>query len=138
MSLLRMLLAAILAAGAFAAQAQDKACTKPDSAAAEKALDRVVTWSQLQKAWQDYRQCDAGNVDALFTDALMRMLVEWKTPDALAGSMDKDPAYAAFVMKHIKSPAAKEDRESVYSRAKQSCPPNLSAFCEKIAEASKP
>lgn len=138
MSRLRVLLAVVLAAGAFATHAQDKACTKPDSAAAEKALDRVVTWSQLQKAWQDYRQCDTGNVDDLFTDALMRMLVEWKSPDALANSMNADPAYAAFVLKHIKSPSAKDDRESVYSRAKQSCPANLSAFCEKIAEASKP
>lgn len=138
MSRLRVLLAAMLAAGAFAAHAQDKACTKADSAAAEKALDRVVTWPQLQKAWQDYRHCDTGNVDDLFTDALMRMLVEWKSPDALASSMNSDPAYAAFVVKHIKSPSAKDDRESVYSRAKQSCPANLSAFCEKIAEASKP
>jgi hypothetical protein len=92
----------------------------------------------MQKVWVDYRHCDTGNVDDQFTDALMRMLVEWKSPDALAASMTKDPAYADFVIKHIKSPAAKDDRESVYSRAKQSCPANLAAFCEKIAEVSKP
>ena len=138
MRFLRVLLAAVVAAGAFAAHAQDKACSKADSAAAEKAIDRIVTWPQLQKAWQDYRHCDTGNVDDQYTDALMRMLVEWKSPDALADSMNKDPAYAAFIMKHIKSPAAKDDRESVYSRAKQSCPAKLADFCEKIAEASRP
>ena len=52
--------------------------------------------------------------------------------------MDKDPAYAAFIVKHIQSPAAKDDRDSVLSRAKGECPGNLKAFCDKIAEASKP
>jgi hypothetical protein len=134
----RVLLACALLAGASAVQAQDKPCTKADEAAAAKAIDRIVTWPMLQKTWQDYRQCDKGAVDDAFTDALMRMLVEWKSPQALADSMDKDPQYAAFVMRHLASPAAKDDRESVYSRAKQSCPANLGAFCDKVAEASKP
>jgi hypothetical protein len=95
-------------------------------------------WSQLQKTWHDYRQCDTGAIDDAFTDAVMRMLVEWKKPETLAEAMDRDPAYAAFIMKHIKSPAAKDDRDSVYSRAKGACPANLNAFCDKIAEASKP
>lgn len=138
MSRTRVLLAVLLAAGVFAAHAQDKPCAKADAAAAEKAIDRVVTWPQMQKAWTDYRHCDTGPVDEQFTDALMRMLVEWKSPEALADSMTKDPAYAAFVVKHLKSPAAKDDRESVYLRAKQSCPANLAAFCEKLAEAAKP
>jgi hypothetical protein len=138
MRVARVLLGCLIAAGTFAVQAQDKPCTKADSAAAEKALDRVVTWTQLEKAWRDYRQCDTGNVDELFTDALMRMLVEWKSPEALADAMAKDPAYDAFVIKHVKSPAAKDDRESVYSRAKQSCPSKLGAFCDKLVEASKP
>ena len=132
------MLACLLATGAIAAVAQDKPCNKADEAAAAKAVDRIVSWPQLQKTWQDYRHCDAGDVDDAFTDAVMRMLVEWKNPEALATAMDRDPAYAAFLMKHLKSPAAKDDRESVYSRAKQSCPGNLGAFCEKIAEASKP
>src|SRR5690348_4641095 len=66
MKRVRVLLAVMLAAGAFAAHGQDKACSKADAAAAEKAIDRVVTWPQMQKAWQDYRHCDTGNVDDQF------------------------------------------------------------------------
>ncbi len=138
MGLARLALADMIAMAAVAANAQGKACTKADEAAAAKAVDRIVMWSQLQKTWQDYGHCDAGAIDDAFTDAVMRMLVEWKKPEVLAEQMDKDPAYATFIVKHIKSPAAKDDRESVYSRAKASCPGNLSAFCGKIAEASKP
>jgi hypothetical protein len=138
MSPARAALACFIAAGALAANAQDKACSKADEAAAAKAVDRVVTWPQLHKAWADYRHCDAGANDEAFTDAVLRMLVEWKNPEALAEAMNKEPEYAAFVVRHLKSPAAKDDRESVYSRAKASCPSKLGAFCEKIAEASKP
>lgn len=138
MSLARLALAAVIAFAAVAADAQGKACSKADEAAAAKAVDRVVMWSQLQKSFQDYGHCDTGAIDDAFTDAVMRMLVEWKKPEVLAEQMDGDPAYAAFITKHIRSPAAKEDRESIYSRAKASCPGNLNAFCDKIAEASKP
>jgi hypothetical protein len=127
-----------MALAAPAALAQARPCSKADAAAAEKAIERVVTWEQLQKAWQDYRHCDSGPIDEAYTDAMMRLMVDWKKPEALAAAMDRDAEYAAFILKHIKSPAAKDDRESVYSRAKSSCPPNLNAFCDKIAEASKP
>src|SRR4051812_18807355 len=66
MRALRGALACMIAAGAFAAQAQDKPCTKADEGAAAKAIDRVVTWPQLHKTWQDYRQCDTGAVDEAF------------------------------------------------------------------------
>jgi hypothetical protein len=134
---LRAALACIIAGAAMGAFAQDKPCTKSDENAAVKAVDRIVTWPQLQKTWQDYRHCDTGAVDAGFTDALMRMLVEWKKPEALSDAMDKDPAYAAFIVKHIKS-AEKDDRELVYSRAKGACPSSLTGFCDRIAEVSKP
>jgi hypothetical protein len=134
----RAAFAGLAAACALGAAAQDKACSKADEAAAAKAVDRIVMWSQLQGTWKDYRHCDTGAIDDAFTDAVMRMLVEWKKPQALAEAMAQDPAYAAFIVKHLKSPAAKEDRESVYSRAKSDCPADLGAFCEKIAEASKP
>ena len=130
-------LGCVMLAGAMAAQAQGKACTKADEAAAAKAVDRIVTWPQLQTTWQDYRHCDSGAIDEAFTDAALRMLVEWKKPDMLADAMGKDPEYAAFIVKHLKT-AAKDDRESVFSRAKGDCPANLGAFCDKIAEAAKP
>lgn len=133
----RVLLACVAVAGAFAAHAQDKPCSATDSTAAGKAIDRVVTWPQMLKAWQDYRHCDSGSVAEVFTDALMRMMVEWKSPALLADAMAQNPEYAAFIARHLKS-AAKEDRESAYSRAKSDCPASLAAFCEKIAEATKP
>lgn len=132
------LLALALAAAALPAAAQNKPCTKADHAVAEKAVDRVLTWGQLHKAFQDYRHCDSGPVDELFTDAVLRLTVEWKNVDAFAEAMQADAAFKAFVFKHLRSPAAKEDLESVYSRAKASCPPKQESFCAELAEVAKP
>ena len=136
MKIARMIVVAAL--GVAAAQAQDKPCSKADSAAAEKAIDRVVEWGQLQKAYVDYRHCDTGNVADLYTDALLRLAVEWKNVNAFASAMEKDEKFRAFVYEHLKSPAAKDDQEAVYSRAKANCPKGLDSFCAQLAEAVKP
>jgi hypothetical protein len=134
-------IALALAAAAFfawgPAQAADKACTRPDIANAQRAIDKIVSWSQLRKAWGDYKQCDTGDIGDQFTDALLRMVVEWKNVDELASAAEKDPDYKAFIMAHLQSPAAKDDQPTVYSRAKRDCPKKLDAFCAEVADAVK-
>lgn len=127
-------LAALLAAAAIGARAQDKACTAADAAAAEKQVDMVVAWPQLYDTWQKFRHCDKGTVDELFTDAILRLAVEWKHVDVFAETMRKDPQFKAFVYRHLQSPAAKDDRESVYARAKKDCTASLKAFCDEVAD----
>jgi hypothetical protein len=129
---LRMLAAAVLLASAPALA--QKACTKADADAASKAADRVSSWAALHSAWKSYRHCDSGEVADLLTEALLRLIVDWKQVDQLATAM-KDPDYEDFVISHLRSPAAKNDVEDVYSRAKKSCPPALSAWCSSLAAA---
>ena len=116
------------------AQADDKPCTKADSEKAEKAIDRVVTWPQLQKAWLDYAHCDTGEVAEGYTDALLRLLVPWKDVEVLAAGMKTDAKFRDFVYKHLKSPAAKDDRPTVYARAKTACPKGQDEFCAGLVE----
>ena len=116
------------------AAAADRPCTKADAAAASKAIDRVVGWQQLHKAWQDWRHCDSGEAADVFTDAVLRLAVDWKSPESLASAMRDDPGYRAFVLAHLKG-AGKDDRDAVYSRAKASCPSGEAPFCAEIAQA---
>lgn len=127
--------ACLLVAGL--AQAQERSCTKEDAAGAEKAVDRVVSWPQLYRTWKDYRHCDSGSIGELFTDALLRMVVEWKNVDTFAEIVDKDAHFKEFVHRHLQSPAAQADLEAVHSRATLSCLPKLAAFCAELAAASK-
>lgn len=125
---------AVLALSAGGALAQDKACSKADAAATERALDGVVNWQLMAKAWKQFRHCDAGEGEGLFTDAFMRLAVEWKHVDELASLSKADPEFKAFVKRHVTNPKFKDDAQSVYSRAKMSCPPDQGAFCAELAE----
>ena len=131
----------ILVACSFACVAfAQKTCSPADMQKAQKAADMVVTWQHLGKAWKDWRQCDTGEVADTFTDAIARLLVEWKNVDALAENM-KDPEFKSFIAAHLQSPAAKDDVGSIRSRATQSCPKGQDAVCREIAaatEAAKP
>ena len=124
---------AVLALSAGPALAQ-KACGKADEAAAEKALDGVVNWQLMSKAWKQFRHCDSGATEEMFTDAFMRLAVEWKHVDELAALSRADPEFKAFVKRHVTNPKFRDDAQSVYSRAKMSCPPDQAAFCAELAE----
>ncbi len=138
MRIARVLLVAVAGFAVAAAHAADKPCSKSDTANAEKAIERVLNWAQLQKVFQDYRHCDAGTVADGYTDAVMRMMVDWKNMDALAAAMKKDPEYKEFIYAHLKAPAAKDDLPTVYSRARTGCPKGLDEFCAELADTTKP
>ena len=114
-----------------------KACSKADEANAEKAIDRVVNWQGLHKAYQDYGHCSSEAVNETFTDALLRLMLQWKDVDTLAGSVDRDAGYKKWMHARLLSPAAKDDRDSVYARAKKDCPGKHAAFCSELADVVK-
>ena len=122
----------MVATGAWGASG---GCSKAEAASAQKAIDRVMTWPQLQKAQKDYGQCDAGEVGDAYSDALLRMLVDWQDIPALATAMG-DPAFKQFALSHLRA-ASKDDRDAVYSRAKANCPAGKDALCGEIADAAK-
>ncbi|HEY4999236.1 MAG TPA: hypothetical protein VII36_08840 [Usitatibacter sp.] len=120
-----------------AALAADKACTKADATKGAKAIDRINTWGDLYKAWQDYGHCDTGDVADGFTDSLLRLMVDWKAVDTLAAPMQKDAQFKAWVLARLQA-ASKEDRDAVYSRVKASCPKGLDSLCAELADAVRP
>ena len=125
--------ALVFATGAWGA---DRACTKADTANAQKSIDRVLNWAQLRKAYQDFGHCDSGDVGDAFSDAMLRLLVDWQDVPGLA-KLAGDAAFKQFLLSHLRS-APKEDRDAVYSRAKTSCPSGQDAFCGEIADAAHP
>ena len=128
---------ACVALAALPAMAQ-KECTKAEAVAAEKAAERIVNAENLKKTWSDYGHCDSGNVEESFTDAVLRLMVAWKEKDVdkLAYDM-QDAGYKKFIVKHLRSPEAKDDRQSIFSRAKSNCPMTLGQFCAELIEVVK-
>lgn len=131
------IVAVFLSLAAPAALAQDRACGKADAANAEKSIDRVNSWAQLQKAYKDFHHCDSAPAVAdLYSETVVRLIVDWKNVDAFAAEMQSAP-FKAFVIEHLKRPVAKDDLDSVYSRVKASCPAKHEAFCAELAEVVK-
>jgi len=131
-------IAAALAVTAVTTATAQSPCSPKDAAAAGKALDRVNTWGELHKTWRDWHRCDSGATADGFTDAIMRLGVDWKNMDALAKDMGEDPQYHDFILAHVKADPAKDDRDALYSRAKASCPKGLDKFCGEIVDATAP
>ena len=123
---------------ACAALAAAPALAQKDCGPAEKAVDKVVNYPGLYKAFKEYGHCDKGPVEDVFTDAILRLMVEWKDVDTVAADVQRDAEYKKFIHRHLQSPAAKEDRDSVYSRAKSSCPMTQGPFCAELIEVVKP
>jgi len=130
-------LALLGAVACFDANSADKPCTRADAGNAKRAIDNIVTWPQLRKAYTDYRHCDTGDIADQYTDALMRLFVDWKGVEEFAAAAKGDPGYMSFFIAHLQSPAAKDDRDTVYARAKRECPKSLDDFCAQVADAAK-
>lgn len=130
----KILLAAAALAFAGAASAQ-KPCTKADESNAQKAIDKISSWATLNGTWKSFRHCDTGAVGENFTEAILRLVIDWKGVNQLADAMAKDADYKAFIIDHLKSPEAKSDAPDVYSRTKSACPGGLADWCKEIAAA---
>jgi len=133
-SLLSLAFMVLLSASAFG---QAKPCSKNEEAVAGKAIDRISSWATLNNTWKTYRHCDTGPNQDLFTESILRLVVDWKQVDQLANAM-KDAEYKEFILRHLKSPAAESDALDVYSRARNNCPKGQDTFCKEIADAVKP
>ena len=68
---------------------------------------------------------------------MLRLAVAWKNADQLATDAGKDANYKAFVVEHLKSPAAKDDLPSIRGRLKSSCPKGDDAFCAELIDSLK-
>ena len=131
--------ALLLLAFATAAGAADKPCSKADSANAEKAIDRVLSWPAMHKAWKDYGHCDTGPVADLYTEALLRLIVgNWPKIAELEPTFTNDLAYREWILKRISGGTLpKGDVDDVHDLTQNSCPKNQKRMCESLHEAAE-
>jgi hypothetical protein len=125
---------------AFAAPAiAQKPCSKSDAAAAEKAIDRVLAWPAMHKAWKDYGHCDTGQVADLFTEALLRLIVgNWPKIAELEPSFNSDVPYREWILARIAGGAmAKGDVDDVHDLSQNSCPKSQKRLCDALHEAAE-
>lgn len=125
---------------AFAAPAiAQKPCSKADASAAEKAIDRVVSWGTMHKTWKDYGHCDSGQAGELFTEALLRMIVgSWPKIAELEATFNNDVPYREWILARLASGGLpKGDLDDVHDLTQNNCPKSQKRLCDALHEAAE-
>jgi len=127
----------LLAATIIPPAAADKPCSPADMASAEKAIDNVTSWAALDRAVRDFGHCDRGRAAELFTEALLRVVIDgWPKIGEAEPFLGPDSPFREWTTRHLSSSAlSKEDSESVRGLAKSSCPAGRAQLCEYFREA---
>jgi hypothetical protein len=97
----------------------------------------VASWSELQSFREKFRSCpDDGVYAEIYSDLVTTILSNsWTSLAELDALASHDPTYLNFVLKHIDVTSPGDRLDRIEKLAKGSCPPKLTALCEKISTA---
>jgi len=112
-----------------------------DYCTSEQTADQVVytigSWDSLRQFWEKYGGCDDGDVSLELSDRVSDLLANhWDTLAALQNQVNDSGRFEKFVLFHI-DPSVMPDRyPKILDNAKNHCPADNAALCQKIAAAA--
>jgi len=121
-------LLALLANPTFAAS--ERRC-----ALAEEATDGLNSWAKVHAAFRRYAGCDDGGVAEGYADKIEKLLADhWAQLGVLLKLSKSDPAFEAFVLRHLGEITTLPNAVIITKLAKSSCPAEGRAFCGKLVK----
>jgi hypothetical protein len=136
--MLRTIPLLVFLAGLFSGHAWAKECSRENAIAAESIPYYIESWYKMSEAFAFYGHCDDGSIAEAFSDSIVRLLASrWESVRELDRESRKNPAFKAFVLRHIDATAATEDLRRVESMSVYKCPKGLSSLCQQIQTAVK-
>lgn len=113
-------------------------CNSTLARAADSASDSWRSWPSIYAAYQRYGQCDDGALGEDFSDRIVHLLASnWGTLNQAQRLIAREPAFQAFIIRHIDASADPNELRSVQRYATHSCPPSTTGLCGQIAGAAK-
>jgi hypothetical protein len=108
-------------------------CTKDDSAASEAVISYLDSWENMHSAFKQFQQCDDGAVAEGFSEAVARLMADhWAMLPRLLSLVDADPAFEAFVIRHLDLSNSNTDLLKIDHFAHTACPARARTLCGKI------
>lgn len=99
----------------------------------EPIADQLDTWSQVYSAFERYAHCDDGALAEQFSQSVVRLLAEhWESLPEAAALGSKNPAFEAFMLRHIDVTTDWNDLRKVAGLADTQCPREHSQLCRTI------
>ena len=112
-------------------------CSHALAMKAEEATDHIKTWPQLYEFYQSYQVCDEGAIAEGVDDIVENFLQKkWSSAASFSHTLNDDPAFVRFVVRHIDEDWDVEALRTVRSRAQKQCPRGLQSFCSAVADAA--
>jgi hypothetical protein len=125
----------LLAANSHAAAQKD--CTVEQSKRAFDEVDRLKNWQSVQRFYKNYLPCDDGGIAEGVSDDITKLLANhWSDFSTLTAMIAKDPAFEAFVVRHIDATAPCDTLQKIRTNAQSRCPQSSTTICKKIVKAA--
>jgi hypothetical protein len=117
----------------FVHSANSARCSKTELLKVLNALSAVRTWQDLYGVFKVLNGCDSGGVSETISDSLARLLSEqFDTFPKLLEISRTDPAFKAFVFRHLDSTIPADIWGTILQNVSQKCPLEAVSICEAI------
>ena len=134
---MRAFLIILLASGLLAGSAFAKQCSEEEAKAADGATDALKTWPEFYTMFLRYGHCDDGAPGEGFLDSVVHLLAaKWNSLPQAAAIAQKDPAFRAFMLRHIDETTDADELRKVKRNANAHCPKGLGTLCKDIHKAA--
>jgi hypothetical protein len=115
-----------------------KECSKAEAIAADKGLEHLNSWVDIQDAFRHFGHCDDGGIAEAYSDRIMQMLSRrWSTVRDLDRLTRSDPNFRAFVLRHIDETWVNIEFNRVMNLAATQCPSGAPRICAAIVKRGK-
>lgn len=117
--------------------ASPNVCTSDQARKAEAVSDAATSWKQLHRQFRKFANCDDGAVAEGFSESNTRLLADhWGTIQQLKPMIVSDPAFRAFIVRHVDTTVPAERLRRIARNAGKQCPGTLKNFCREIRAAA--
>ena len=113
-------------------------CTVAEQHRIADDLPRLKSWETIHAHFKAYLpRCDDGWMAEGYSDVVAKTLArQWATLRELDRLAGRDPAFRAFVLRHVDATVDHADLRTIAASAGRDCPHDLARLCEALAAAA--
>lgn len=128
----------LLVAACSSISARTPTCSREQAMKAETAASTLPDWDSVYRSFREFRGCDDGAIAEGYSESVSRLLAErWDDADKLIALTTKDPAFEAFVIRHVDETVPSDRLAQIVQNLQAHCPPGGETLCARLVKAAK-
>ncbi len=131
-----LLLLIVLPAYVWANGTTTTNCSREEAMKAEDEVANLKNAQAIYLSYKRFRHCDDGSIAEGYSESVARLLADkWGELEALNGLTSSDQQFERFILRHLDSTIAQQDRKIILSNAREHCPPQTKRLCSLMEKA---